>query len=291
MSFSIFINYRRADAGPQATIVKKAIEAEFGTTQVFMDVSSISPGDEWPKEIENKLKAADALVSVIGPEWLRAGSDEWGQRRIDNSSDWVRKELAFALRNSKLVIPLLVGGAKLPPAVALPACLRMLTTKQALPIRAEFWDHDIKLLLSKLASEAVNDCTTHDDIGPFPRSSLVPPSPLSDSSIAKTITNELPLWKVEESLLPGTKHKKRKELVRRFEFKKFDNAIQFMCQVASGCDGANHHPRWENIFRSLNVCLSTWDGNLHAITEKDIHMAKYFDWAFEDFNKTPQPKV
>lgn len=285
MSYSIFVNYRRADAGPEAARVKEAIESEFGKSQVFLDVSSIEIGAEWPNEIEKKLKAADALVAVIGPEWLRAGSDKWGQRRIDDPSDWVRKELALALKTGKLVIPLLVGGASLPPTKALPASLRKLTERQALPIRTEFWDHDMKLLLGKLASAATDDCTSHDDIGPFPKSDLVPPRPLFDAELAKLIKIEIPLWEVKESLLPGKKRKQRKELVRSFKFEKFAEVIRFMNQVASGCDSANHHPRWENIFKTLQVHLSTWDGNLHTITETDVQLAKYFDWAFEDFTK------
>lgn len=288
MSYSIFINYRRADAGPEAARVKEAIESEFGKSQVFLDVASIETGAEWSKEIEKKLKVADALVAVIGPEWLRAGSDKWGQRRIDDPSDWVRNELAFALKTGKLVIPLLVGGATIPPAKALPACLRKLPGRQALPIRTEFWDHDIKLLLGKLASNATNDCTSHDDIGPFPRSSLVPPRPLFDNELAKLIKSEIPLWEVKESPLPGKQGKLgklRKELVRVFKFERFADVIRFMNQVASGCDSANHHPRWENIFKTLSVHLSTWDANLHTITETDVQLAKYFDWAFDDFAK------
>lgn len=288
MSYSIFINYRRADAGPEAALVKKAVEAEFGGPHVFLDVSSIETGAEWPKEIEIKLKSADALVAVIGPEWLRAGSDKWGQRRIDDRSDWVRKELALSLRTGKLVIPLLVGGASLPPAKALPTCLRKLTEKQALPIRTEFWDHDMKLLIGKLASVATDNNNSHDDIGPFPKSTLLPPGPLADADLVRLIKSEIPLWEVKESQLPDKNRKagkQRRELVRTFKFGKFADAIRFMNQVASGCDSANHHPRWENIFKTLAVYLSTWDGDLHSVTEKDVKLAKYFDWAFEDFTK------
>lgn len=287
MSYTVFINYRRADAGPYAELVKKAVATEFGESHVFMDVSSIAPGDEWPDEIESKLKSADALVAVIGPDWFKAGIDEWGRRRIDQPDDWVRKELVFALESKKLIIPLLVGGAKAPPPEALPDCLKKLPLKQALPIRMEFWDHDIKLLQSKLASESSDSCTSHDDIGPYPKSNLPPRVPLSEQEIEALLKSDLQHWKVQQSPLPKNEKRMRQELARQFTFDSFADAIRFMNQVASGCDSAMHHPRWENVFKTLSVFLSSWDGNLHAITQEDVHLAKYFDWAFDDFRKLP----
>src|SRR5581483_1598221 len=128
MNPSIFINYRRDDAGSEAMLVRDAVRHEFGDDFVFMDTSSLQAGAVWPEEIEAGLRSATAVLVVIGPDWLRAGSNAWGQRRIDQETDWVRRELAYALSESKKVIPVLVRDAKIPPAEALPEPLRLLPT-------------------------------------------------------------------------------------------------------------------------------------------------------------------
>jgi len=55
-----------------------------------------------------------------------------------------------------------------------------------------------------------------------------------------------------------------------------------MYEVAPGCDIAVHHPRWENIWKSLRVYLTTWDIG-QRLTDRDIQLAKYLDAAFNDF--------
>jgi TIR domain len=147
MSAQIFISYRREDTASEAGRICSAIYREFGEDSVFMDTSSIQAGAKWPEEIQSALKAAETIIVVIGPEWLRVGSNEWGQRRIDQENDWVRQELSLALNENKSVIPVLVRGARMPPADALPECINTLPHRQKLDIRNDYWDHDIELLL------------------------------------------------------------------------------------------------------------------------------------------------
>ena len=47
-----------------------------------------------------------------------------------------------------------------------------------------------------------------------------------------------------------------------------------MYRVAPGCDIAIHHTRWENIWRTVRVYLTTWDID-HQISDRDIQLAKY----------------
>jgi hypothetical protein len=55
-----------------------------------------------------------------------------------------------------------------------------------------------------------------------------------------------------------------------------------MGHVAPACDIAMHHPRWENIWRSISVYLTTWDIG-HNISDRDIQLAKYLDLAYAEF--------
>lgn len=47
----------------------------------------------------------------------------------------------------------------------------------------------------------------------------------------------------------------------------------------------NHHPRWENVYRTLRVALSTWDIG-HRISYADAMLAQAFDRTF-DAHRTP----
>jgi len=147
---SIFINYRRDDASAEARLIFDFLEKTHGLGEVFMDVTSIAPGGKWPHEIESNLRASTTVIAVIGPDWLLAGRDEWGNRRIDDASDWVRRELEVALEKRMNIIPVLVRGAKVPPQSALPASLRELFQRQGIEVRRDYWSHDIKMLKSAL---------------------------------------------------------------------------------------------------------------------------------------------
>lgn len=118
---SIFISYRIADSLTQAGRLHQSLEAELGKGTVFYDKSNLQPGMKWPKELEEKVQHA-AVVLVLyrnGKDWL--GVDDFGKRRIDDPEDWVRREVATALADEhKIVIPVLLNDAKLPPEERLP---------------------------------------------------------------------------------------------------------------------------------------------------------------------------
>jgi len=280
---SIFINYRRDDASAESLLVKKALLEQFGEENVFMDVTSIDPGAAWPREIEMRLKKAAAVVAVIGPNWLRAGSDEWGRRRIDRKSDWVRKELEVVLRRRQKLIPLYVRDAKAFPPDVLPPSIRRLSKIQGIPIRRDSWEHDIQRLLANLAATETRAGKSVKLTNPYPVSKLTPPDRLSATKLGRVLRSELPYWTAVRSQLLDKPRVTREELFREFVFRKFADAIRFMEQVAAGCDSGNHHPRWENIFKVLRVYLSTWDGGLHRISDRDVQLAQYFDRAYKTF--------
>jgi pterin-4a-carbinolamine dehydratase len=101
--------------------------------------------------------------------------------------------------------------------------------------------------------------------------------------LKKTLENELVRWQLVESALPEDPQKTRVELYREFKFKSFQSAIGFMAQVAPGCDIAMHHPRWENIWKTVRVFLTTWDIG-HRVSDRDVVLARYFDRAYSEFD-------
>jgi pterin-4a-carbinolamine dehydratase len=282
MAASIFISYRRDDSAAEAGALCKALRQKIGANLVFMDTSSIEPGSKWPGAIEHALKSANTVVVVIGPEWVRS-ADEWGQRRIDQEDDWVKQEVALALKDNKTIIPILVRDARIPPPDVLPEGLKELPERQVIELRRDYWDHDIKLLLAPFHKKGTGETDSSKQRGPYPIDPPMGPDPVSKDKLEIILKSDLAgRWKKVVSPLPEDISMVREELFREYTFKSFQDAIHFMYQVAPGCDIADHHPRWENLWQTLRVYLTTWDIE-HRISDRDVQLARYFDRAYSEF--------
>lgn len=61
----------------------------------------------------------------------------------------------------------------------------------------------------------------------------------------------------------------REAITKSFRFKDFTQAFGFMTQVALVAEKMNHHPEWSNVYRSVDITLSTHDvGGLSALDLK-----------------------
>jgi 4a-hydroxytetrahydrobiopterin dehydratase len=65
-------------------------------------------------------------------------------------------------------------------------------------------------------------------------------------------------------------------LYRKFEFADFSEAFAFMTRVALAAEKMNHHPKWTNVWNTVEVWLSTHDAG-DIVTEKDRKLAKAID--------------
>ena len=65
-------------------------------------------------------------------------------------------------------------------------------------------------------------------------------------------------------------------LYRKFEFKDFSEAFAFMTRVALIAEKMNHHPRWTNVWNSVEVWLNTHDAG-NTVTDKDRKLAQKID--------------
>ncbi|MFI5273873.1 MAG: toll/interleukin-1 receptor domain-containing protein, partial [Ktedonobacterales bacterium] len=131
---SIFVSYRRDDSGDIADRITSHLSWRYGERQVFRDVNAIYVGSDWVRVLKHAIEDCQAMLVVIGPGWLDARNAE-GQRRLDNPNDFVRIEIATALRQGTLVVPLLVHGAHMPAAATLPPDLVALPQRQGFPLR------------------------------------------------------------------------------------------------------------------------------------------------------------
>ena len=147
----IFISYRREDAPGHAGRLYDRLTAHFGEDQVFMDIDTIEPGEDFVSAIEKAVGSVDALVAVIGRSWLDVLDSDTGQRRLENANDYVRLEIKTALERKIRVIPVLVQQASMPLKTELPADVAGLTRRNALQLADLHWKAGVDRLIETVA--------------------------------------------------------------------------------------------------------------------------------------------
>jgi len=145
----IFISYRRENDAGQAGRISDLLKREIENVSIFMDVDAVPLGIDFAEYLNEQVAKCDALLAVMGRSWLDA-RDEAGERRLDDPNDYVRLEIAAALRRKIPVIPILVDGTKIPKADQLPADLQQLARRNALDLRNASFDADMGKLVKQL---------------------------------------------------------------------------------------------------------------------------------------------
>ncbi len=279
----LFISYRRVDAY-EANRIVDALRLEYGGSNIFYDVASIELGDNWPESLEIALNEARAILIIIGPGWLHLQDEESGKRRIDLKHDWVRKEIIRAIqRNDEdpdlLVIPLLVGGAKIPKPKHLDNELQPLCKFQALIIKntGRIVDFDsIKKILvsSKIFRNSLPPVVT-------PVNEI--PDRLTKREQEDFLT-EFKLWNIVEHEIPGNPNDIIEELYRIYEFPSYKDAFDFMKKIDEfGIRPYNHHPRIQNTYNRVEMWLCTFNIG-HKLSHRDIRLARICEKIYNEFN-------
>ncbi len=145
----IFISYRRDDTSGYAGRLYDQISAHFGKEHVFMDVATIEPGSDFVQVLDEKVGTCDSLIALIGKNWLTT-KDAEGHLRLASPEDFVSAEIAAALKRNVEVIPVLVGGAKMPQQAELPQQLQFLARHQALEVSDARFTRDVQDLIAAL---------------------------------------------------------------------------------------------------------------------------------------------
>lgn len=141
----VFISYRNDDEPEVVGAIHSELVKRFGRDNVFRSFDS-TRGDRYPAMLLSALEVADALVAVIGPDWLAAADGT----RLDRAGDWVRMELATALRAGVPIVPVLLAGATPIAQDDLPVDIRGVADTQALVLRERALDADLQGLVRRL---------------------------------------------------------------------------------------------------------------------------------------------
>ena len=149
---AVFLNYRRGDSEGQARALFVELTRLLGKDSVFMDVDSIGLGRDFRTVLQERLASCDVMVTLIGPEWLDS-EDASGNRRLDSPTDFVRQEIAAALKRNIPVIPVLVQGARMPASERLPGDLKDLPYRNGFELGHSTWESDVAEMVKRLGMQ------------------------------------------------------------------------------------------------------------------------------------------
>lgn len=122
--YDIFISYRRAGGFESANLIAEKLRG-MGYS-VFFDVESLRSG-KFNEQLYLVIEQCKDFVVVLPEKALDRCSNEDG---TPNEEDWIRKEVLYAMRHQKNIVPVMLSGFEWPEKM--PAGLESLKDYQAI---------------------------------------------------------------------------------------------------------------------------------------------------------------
>lgn len=190
MTRQIFISYRREDSLGSTGRLYDRLRAHFKDYGIFIDVDTISPGEDFVEAVKKAVDGCDVLIAVIGNKWLKI-TDKNDKRVLDDEVDFVRTEIRAALQRKVKVIPVLIENALMPDSGDLPDDLKGLAHINAIEISHTRFNDDVDRLIKVLekyfqqieSSDVKNETPKPKHDEPADTGSHVKPLPLVETAI------------------------------------------------------------------------------------------------------------
>ncbi|MEW2398375.1 toll/interleukin-1 receptor domain-containing protein [Streptomyces sp. NPDC046862] len=142
----VFINYRTGDGHQVATTIERALSTRFGSTRIYRASKSIPPGTPFDAHLIHGVRRSGVLLALIGDQWARHPS-------LQDTGDWVRREIEEAFLCDIRVIPVLIGRrTERPTKDDLPMSLTRLADCQSLRYDHQNDEYDLKHIGDALAT-------------------------------------------------------------------------------------------------------------------------------------------
>lgn len=154
--YDIFISYRRDGGEALACLISEKLrQREFS---VFYDVESLRSG-KFNEKIFQVIDTCTDVIVILPQNSLN---------RCINNDDWVRKEIAYAIKSKKNIIPIMMRNFEFPKE--LPNDIRDLKNFNGISANLEYFEATFNKLLSMLNSrdiyslEKAGNLTTDKDL-------------------------------------------------------------------------------------------------------------------------------
>jgi len=138
--YDIFISYRRDGGFETARIIYERLRGQ--GYSVFFDVETLRSG-KFNNELYRKIEQCRDFIVVLAPGSLD---------RCENEGDWLRLEIAHAIKHDKNVVPVMTRGFEMPTPESLPPDIADLTVYNGPKASREYFDAFLELLLKFLKS-------------------------------------------------------------------------------------------------------------------------------------------
>lgn len=142
MDYQIFVSYRRDGGEALACLVSEKLNRCGYRT--FYDVESLRSG-KFNEEIFRVIDVCTDIVVVLPPN---------GLDRCINENDWVRKEIAYAIKANKNIIPVMMRNFEFPEE--LPADINDLRNFNGVSANMEYFDATFSKLISMIKSSTLS---------------------------------------------------------------------------------------------------------------------------------------
>jgi hypothetical protein len=176
---TVFINYRRGETAGEARALFNELASVIGKDAVFMDVDNIALGHDFRRVLEERLASCDLMLALIGRDWLQ-GKDLSGQRRLAAANDFVSLEIEAALKRNIPITPVLVQGAQMPAAEALPEKIRDFAFRNGFELSHNRWESDVQEMFKRLGLRKESDAKASRELEKRP--ALEPAENLADDA-------------------------------------------------------------------------------------------------------------
>ncbi len=217
----LFVSYRRDSwpfTGRLVEDLRRHVAAE-----IFVDFQGIDEAN-FESAILRNLRQSDAVLLVLSATTFDSG-------RIFRPDDWVRREVAEALRLGKPIVLAGIDGRVPPSPVDLPEDIRAITKMQAIAFYPEYWDAAVRRLgefvvrVTPVAASAVGE---EGPAAAAPGAGVS--AAASKVAAAPGAVNQLPLGAAAVIMSPATLD----EALRLLEERDFKKAIFLLRELEAG---------------------------------------------------------
>lgn len=164
-NFDVFISYRRESGASEARAIRAELQQR--KLRVFLDVDDLRSG-HFDEALLARIADAPNFIVILSPNCLDRCADE---------QDWLRQEVAQAIRTSRNIIPIMMRGFSFPERHTLPEELKALPTHNGLEYSHKYFNAMIADILSYLRTE---DSLEHKPKGASPRAAQQAIAPALD---------------------------------------------------------------------------------------------------------------
>ncbi len=139
----IIICFQKDDTNSVAGRLDDFLSNRFGDANIALGVEKlVKLGEDYSDSIEDRVKASDAFILLIGEQWL---SGNWAA----NPNDYNAIAITSAINNRKRIIPVLVNNTAF-PASSLPESFASLSRRMPTTLREEQFRADAAALADSI---------------------------------------------------------------------------------------------------------------------------------------------